>query len=274
MSFKLALGQLRVNPGAKDENLRCACDSVAEAAAAGARLVLLPEALPFGWTDSSALKLADTIPTGNHCVRLRHAARQHSMYVCAGLVEREGERLFNSAVFIDPRGEVLIHHRKMYEVDIAHHMYSLGDRLSVARTPLGTIGVMICADGFAPGQAITRSLALMGADIVVSPCAWAVPADHDNEKEPYGKLWADNYGAVARDYRIWIAGCSNVGPINEGPWKGRKCIGCSMVVDPAGQPVARAPYGEDAATILYANIEIAPRPAQGTQWEDYLRGRR
>jgi len=44
---------------------------------------------------------------------------------------------------------------------------------------------MICADAFAKDHVLSRSLGYMGADIIISPCAWAVPADHDNLKTPY-----------------------------------------------------------------------------------------
>lgn len=56
----------------------------------------------------------------------------------------------------------------------------------------------------------------MGAQIILSPCAWAVPPDHDNVIEPYGQLWLDNYSPVARDFKMWIAGTSNVGVITGG----------------------------------------------------------
>jgi predicted amidohydrolase len=128
------------------------------------------------------------------------------------------------------------------------------------------MGLMICADAFAAGQVITRTLGYMGADIILSPSAWAVPADHDNAKEPYGKLWLDNYCPVARAFRTWIAAASNVGWITDGPWKGRPCIGCSLVVDPAGQAVLQGPYGAEAETILYVDINLEPRPARGDQW--------
>jgi predicted amidohydrolase len=113
---------------------------------------------------------------------------------------------------------------------------------------------MICADAFANGQVVSRTLALMGATIILSPCAWAVPADHDNVRTPYGRVWLDNYGPVARDFRIWIAGCSNVGAINDGPWRGRNCIGCSLVIGPNGQPALRGPYGVEAEEILYLDV--------------------
>jgi predicted amidohydrolase len=170
-------------------------------------------------------------------------------------------------VLIGPDGGLLLHHRKLNELDIAHDFYAPGDRLSVASTPLGTLGVMICADAFAPGQVVSRTLGLMGADIILSPCAWAVPADHDNAKEPYGQLWLDNYCPVARDFRLWIAGVSNVGWLNDGPWNGRKCIGCSLVVGPDGRKALMGPYGADAEAILYADINLEPRPARGDGWE-------
>jgi predicted amidohydrolase len=268
----IALAQIRVDDDA-EANTGRALNAINRAAKEGTKIVLLPEALPFGWTNPAAIKRAEGIPEGKFCVALREAAKKHGVFVCSGIIEKAEGRLFNAAVLIDPAGNVILHHRKIYELDIAHDLYSLGTKLEVARTVLGTIGMMICADAFAPGQVLARSLGLMGADLVLSPCGWAVPADHDNGKDPYGKLWLDNYGPVARDFRLWIAGCSNVGPIGHGRWRGRKCIGCSMVMGPEGKAVLRGPYGEDAETILHTTITPEPRPAQGTGWEEFWRNR-
>ena len=41
-----------------------------------------------------------------------------------------------------------------------------------------------------------------------------------------------------------VVGVSNVGWITDGPWKGRKCIGCSLAVGPGGAILAQGPYGE------------------------------
>lgn len=122
---------------------------------------------------------------------------------------------------------------------------------------------MICADAFADRQAVSRALAMMGAEIILSPCAWAVPADHDNASDPYGGLWMDNYAPVARDHRLWIAGCSNVGPIEAGPWAGRRCIGCSLVVGPGGGVVLQGRYGEGADELLYGEIGSGSASAGG-----------
>jgi predicted amidohydrolase len=99
----------------------------------------------------------------------------------------------------------------------------------------------------------------MGAQLIVSPCAWAVPPDFDNHATPYGQLWIENYGPVCRDCGIWIAGCSNVGPIRSGPWAGHKCIGASMVVGPGGDVQARGRFGVDAEELLILDVELPPR---------------
>jgi predicted amidohydrolase len=258
--FKLAMVQMLVEGGQKAANLRRAVQRIHEAAEGGANVVLLPEALTLGWTHASAGTQSEAIPAGESCQRLAQAAGESSVFVCAGLIERSGDRVFNAAVLIDPSGTVILHHRKLNELDIASGLYALGDRLGVAETPLGRIGLMICSDAFASGHVISRALGVMGARLILSPCAWAVPADHDNVREPYGQLWRDSYGPVAREFKIWIAGASNVGPIDSGPWAGRKCIGCSLLVGPDGQPALMGPYGENAEAILYADVTLeAPR---------------
>jgi predicted amidohydrolase len=262
--FKLALAQILVESGAKARNLKRAAEAITKAASLGADIVLLPEALTTGWTDPSGRELADEIPDGESCKILSAAAVAEKIFVCAGLIERSKGREYNSAVLIDPAGNVLLRHRKIFELEIAHELYALGDSLAVAETALGRVGVMICADGFAPGQAITRSLGLMGADIILSPCAWAVPPEHDNVQEPYGQLWLDNYGPVAREYRIWIAAASNVGPIKKGPWAGRKCIGCSMVVGPSGEKIFQGTYGERTEELTCLMVTPESRPGRGT----------
>lgn len=254
--MKLALAQMLVEPGQPLANLVRAEQRITGAVARGAEVVLLPECLDLGWTHPSARELATAIPDGASCQRLMAAAQRHQVFVCAGIVERAGNRLFNAAVLVDPKGRVLLHHRKIHELDFGRELYATGDRLGVADTPLGRIGLMICADGFAPGQVISRTLALMGAQIILSPCAWAVPADHDNAREPYGGLWMENYGAVCREHGMVIAGCSNVGTITAGPWSGRPCIGCSLVIGGDGEALVRGPYGSDAEELILLDVPL------------------
>ena len=271
LPFKLAVAQMHVVGGELERNLEHAAEMIQEAAENGAQVVLLPEAMDLGWTDPSALTMAEPVPGGKTAAMLSRMAKMHQVYICSGLTEKDGETVYNSAVLVDPSGELILLHRKINELDIGHPYYALGRSLQVVQTDLGAIGVLICADASTGRQELLRTLSYMGADIILSPSAWAVPADHDNAKEPYGDTWWNAYKPVARDFRVWIASCSNVGGMTGGPWKGWRAIGCSMVIGPGGSEILNAPYGEDADTILYVDITPEPRPGQGTTWHNYWR---
>src|SRR3954471_10031629 len=252
--YRAGMAQILVEGGRPDDNLARAEAAIDRAAAEGCRLVVLPECLDLGWTDPSARDLARPIP-GPHADHLARAAREHRVFVAAGLVERAGDRLYNAAVLLGPDGRLLLHHRKINELDIALDLYAIGDRMGVVETELGTIGLATCADNFGNSLAIGHVLARMGAQLILSPSAWAVDADHDNEREPYGKLWLDSYSELARLYDVTVIGVSNVGWLTAGPWEGRKVIGCSLAVGPGGAVLARGPYGENAEALVAVEVE-------------------
>lgn len=268
-AFRLGMAQILVEGGNPVANIERATVATCQAAKLGCDIIVLPECLDLGWTDPSARELAQTIP-GPHFDRLSAAAADAGIFVAAGLVERSGTRLFNAAVLIDRRGDLLLHHRKINELDIALDLYSIGDRLGVIETELGTLGLAICADNFSSSLAVGHVLARMGAQVILSPSAWAVDADHDNRREPYGKLWLDAYSELTRLYDVTVVGVSNIGSITGGPWKGRKCIGCSLAVATQGV-IGRGPYDEAGITC----VDIRPRPpvARGTQIADSLKAR-
>jgi predicted amidohydrolase len=269
--FFLAMAQTLVEGGRPAANLDRAISAIRRAADLGCRIVVLPECLDLGWTDPSARELGQPIP-GPHFDRLAEAARESSIFVAAGLVERAGRRLFNAAVLIGPTGELLLHHRKINELDIALDLYSIGDRLGVVETELGTFGMAICADNFSDSLAVGHLLARMGAQVILSPSVWAVDADHDNVRDPYGQLWLDAYTELARLYDVTVVGVSNVGRITGGPWQGRRCIGCSLSVGPTGV-LARGPYGEMAEAVTVVKIEPRRPVGRGTTVAGALRRR-
>src|SRR5438093_873335 len=101
-SFNLGICQMRVVAGDPVHNRAHAAELVAEARRLGADVALLPECCDLGWTDPSSRELAEPIPGGATCRALAAAARESGLYVCAGLVERDGEQVYNAAVLIDP----------------------------------------------------------------------------------------------------------------------------------------------------------------------------
>jgi predicted amidohydrolase len=260
MTFRLGMAQLLVEGGQPETNLARAVERIGQAAGQGCRLVVLPECLDLGWTHPSARQLAQPIP-GLHFDRLADAARRHGLYVAAGLVERAGDRLYNAAVLIGPAGDLRLLHRKINELDIALDLYAIGDRLAVAETELGTLGLTVCADNFPTALAAGHVLARMGAQVILSPSAWAVDADHDNRTQPYGQLWRGAYRQLTTLYDLTVVGVSNVGWLTAGPWQGRKCIGCSLAMGPGGALLAAGPYGEAAEALVV--VEITPRPSIG-----------
>lgn len=262
-SYKLAMGQMLVEGGRPQENMARAVAMIEQASKQDCRVIVLPEALDLGWTHTSVFELAEPIP-GPRSDQLAAAAKEFGIYVVAGLTERDGDRIYNSAVLISPQSEMLLKYRKINVLDIAQNLYSIGDRMAVANTSIGTIGVNICADNFSSSLSLGHSLARMGAQIILSPCAWAVRADYDNEKTPYGDSWKQSYSTLAKLYDITVVGVSNVGWMTEGPWKGRKCIGCSLAIGPDGNIIAEGPYGESAEALIVIDINLVEPKAKGT----------
>lgn len=249
------MAQILVEGAEPDANLERACRAIHQSAAEGAAIVVLPECLDLGWTHPCAYELAMPIP-GPRTDQLAGTARECGVYTAAGLVERDGPRIYNAAVLISPSGEILLKHRKINELDIARDLYSVGDRLGVAETEYGRIGITICADNFPDSLELGRSLARMGSRLLLSPCAWAVDGDHDNMRTPYGSLWLNSYSELARSCGMTVVGVSNVGWLRAGPWAGRKCIGCSLAVSSSGAVLAQGPYGECGEAILVVDTLV------------------
>lgn len=268
--FKLAMGQMLVEGGQVEQNLERAREMMKQAADLGCKVIVLPECLDVGWTYPGATELTQPIP-GRPSDYLCQTARDSGIYVVAGLTERIGKRIFNTGVLISPEGEILLKHHKINILDIAQNLYSTGQSLSVVETPLGTIGLNICADNFSSSHVIGHCLARMGARIILSPCAWAVPADKDlHAEKPVTQNWIDSYTNLARLYDLTIVGVSNVGWLKAGPWKGYKCIGGSLAVGPGGKILAQCPHGQDAVNLQTVEITIVEQEVTGTNIAEML----
>jgi predicted amidohydrolase len=247
------MAQMLVLGGRPAENLARAAGMIQRAAEAGCSAVVLPECLDFGWTDPSARQAAQPIP-GEHSSQLVSAAREYKIWVAGGLVERDGDRLFNTAVLVSPNGETALKHRKVNELALAHDLYSLGTGIAVADTELGRVGLAICADNYPDSPEISGALGRMGCRLLLSPCAWAVDGDHDNAVKPYGKIWREAYQALTTRFPMTVIAVSSVGGITGGPWAGRKCVGCSLAYGPGGVVLAEGPADEEALLIVDANV--------------------
>ena len=270
MTYKVGMGQILVEGGSVKANLKRAVAMIELAAEKGCRIVVLPECLDCGWTYPESAELARPVP-GAYSDVLAEAALKNGIYVVAGLTERAGDLIYNTAVLISDKGEILLKHRKINVLTIAQDIYSIGDRLGVAHTPLGTIGIDICADNFHNALVFGHVLGRMGAELILAPSAWAVDGDHDNVKDPYGAFWMRSHSELSRLYDLTIISVSNVGWINAGVWKGRKCIGCSMAVGPGGKKLADSPFGVEAEFLNIVEVTLLPRTVKGTAISNMLK---
>jgi predicted amidohydrolase len=273
VNIKIGMAQVLVKGGDFQENLAKAESFITQSNQMGCDIVVFPECMDLGWTYPKAKELAQPIP-GKFSESLCDGAKKNGIYIVAGLTEEDNDKIYNSAILVSPEGQILLKHRKINVLSIAQDLYSTGDRLGVAHTPIGTIGINICADNFPDSLVFGHSMARMGAQIIISPSAWAVKADHDNMKEPYGGMWENSYRELSALYEIYVIGVSNVGWITGGPWDGRKCIGSSLAVGTKGNIIKKGKYGVDAEELIVFESELINKTVTGTDFYKYVNERK
>jgi predicted amidohydrolase len=147
---------------------------------AEAEVIVLPELFNTGYLITSreeAFDLSEPVPGGKTTEALCSAARKKNVHIIAGLNERQGDTLFNSAVVTAPSG-YLATYRKIHLFNEEKLWFQPGD-LGFAVYDIGSckIGVMICFDWFFPES--MRTLALKGADLICHPANLVLPFCQD-----------------------------------------------------------------------------------------------
>jgi len=130
-------------------------------------VILLPEGITIIGTGKTFADVAETVP-GPTTATLGELAKRHASYVVAGIYEREGEILYNTAVLIDRQGNLAGKYRKVYlpESEIEGGL-TPGNDYPVFTTDFGKVGLMICYDVFYSDPA--HALARQGAEIILLP---------------------------------------------------------------------------------------------------------
>lgn len=268
-TVKIGMIQMAVVFHNPQQNLHHANKLVSQAASMGAEICILPECMDLGWATPEAPVLAQPIP-GSISDALCDIACNHRVWLLSGITEREGSRVYNAAILISPDGEIRAKHRKINILTDVESMYSVGDRLAVTDTPFGKIGISICADNLSPSLCLGHSLARMGAQMILSPCAWAVTPDRNPITHPYGDEWHVPYHTLSSLYHIPIVGVSNVGSMPVGVWAGWKAIGNSIAYDSDGQCIATLPYGTDAECVKVIDVTVHHSSILGTELAEHI----
>ena len=225
-------------------------DLLTQARAAGARLLVLPEACLGGYL-ANLDGAADGPPAlaldGPELARVRELAGD--VVVCLGLCELADGVRYNTAVCLDGSG-VLGVHRKVHQPLSEDAWYAAGDSFTAFDTPVGRIGMLICYDKAFPEAA--RSLALDGAQLIAVLSAW--PAGRTNSHPDLAQdRWTMRHDlfdrARALENQVVLVSANQSGTFGD-----LRFVGSAKVVGPGGEVLAATGVGEGLAV---AEIDLA-----------------
>lgn len=225
------------------ENLGTVARIVKDAAARGARLVLLPENFAFMGDEQTRAKHAETLGEPHAPIQsaLAALAREHHIHLVAGgMPERSDDvaRPYNTALAFAPNGALAASYRKIHLFDV-----ELADGSSYEESRGNTAGerpVVFDAAGFRLGLSICydlrfpelyRELTREGAEVLLVPAAFTLHTGKDH--------WHVLLRARAIEAQSYVVAAAQWGkhPL------GRVTYGHALVADPWGTVVAEAPDG-------------------------------
>ena len=265
----------------REANLQRSIDGIREAAAEGARLILLQElhtGVYFCQTEESGrFDMAETIP-GPTTETLAALALELDVVIVASLFERRAAGLYhNTAVVLESDGSLAGIYRKMHIPDDPGYYekfyFTPGDiGFEPIDTSVGRLGVLVCWDQWFPEAA--RLMALAGAELLLYPTAigWD-PSDEADEQARQREAWITVQRGHAIANGLPLLACNRMGtePDPSGQSEGAHFWGSSFVVGPQGEFLAQATA--DQAQVLTVEIDLA-RSEQVRRIWPYLRDRR
>ncbi|MER2297814.1 MAG: nitrilase family protein [Pseudomonas sp.] len=228
-------------------SLALACRAVSE----GANLIVLPELANTGYTFHSraeAYAHAEVLDHGPSQQAWAEFAQSNQVYLAAGFAERDGLRLYDSAVLFGPQGR-LGHYRKAHLWNQEKLWFTPGDLgFPVFETPIGRIGLLICWDIWFPE--VSRLMAGQGADIICSlnNWVWTPPPLFDAA----GRCMASYLTMTAAHVNnLYIAAANRIG--NE---RGGRFLGCSLIAGTDGWPIGEVADAQEQC-IVYADVDLS-----------------
>lgn len=155
------------NTASPAENVALFIQSIEKSVSANADVILLPEGITVVGNNKPYTEIAESIP-GPTTKALGQIAKARHAYIVAGIYEREGATLYNTAVLLDRNGAVAGKYRKVYlPREEVENGLTPGIHYPVFQTDFGKVGLMICYDVFFAEPA--RALANQGADMILMP---------------------------------------------------------------------------------------------------------
>ena len=225
-------------------NLDTATRLIRESAGYGAETICLPEMWPFIGSDQDKVAGAETLD-GPSMSAMRELARETGAWLLPGSFAEQSEvpnRVYNCATVIDPSGEVVAVYRKihLFDIDLATGPRLMetdtvvpGTQAVLADTAMGRVGLSVCYDLRFPH--LYQALREAGAQVLTVPAAFTSHTGKDH--------WEVLLRARAIEQQCYVVAPDQGGRHNSK----RESHGHSMIVDPWGHVVARAPDGPGLA---------------------------
>lgn len=243
MARMIKIAAAQTNPGLMKyrENLESILLKIREAAGNQADLIVFPECSLSGYVFNSreeALPGAETI-SGPATSEITSLCQVLKVYVILGLLEKEGDKLFNAAAFIGPEGLIGKYRKNHLPFLGIDRFVDRGDGpFKVHHSPIGNIGMEICYDIAFPES--SRVLTLQGAEILVISTNF--PHDRDDMID---------YVIPTRavENTIYVVAADRVGRE-----RGTTFAGRSKIADVSGKTLALA--SPDKEEIIYAGVDL------------------
>lgn len=248
----LRVGLVQLNTRSdRATNLAAIEQLVGEAAARGARFIMLPEYAPYLGPNEGVQQSAEPVP-GPLTERYAALARRHNIYLHAGsMVERTETpgKYSNTSVVFNPDGDILAKYRKihLFDVEIPGRVsekesdnVAPGDEIVTVEIEGVTFGLAICYDLRFPE--LFRLLALKGAEVLCNPAAFTLFTGKDH--------WEVLLRARAIENQAWMLAAAQWG-VHE---PNGTCYGRSMAIDPWGTVTAQA---SDGVCVVVTDIDTS-----------------
>ena len=234
-TVRVAMCQIFSLDGDRSGNFVRIENAITEAKDAGADIICFPETVILGWVNSDAHERAHPIP-GEDSDRLCELAKKYQAHLCAGLAEKDGLNLYDSAVLINDKGQILLKHRKMNILtELMTPPYTAGNQVNTVETKFGKIGLLICADTHK--DKILNRMAALKPNLLLVPYGYA---ERESKWPAHGKQLEKVVKKAAWKSGAPVVGTNLVGEITRGPWKGRIFGGHSVAADKNGKTLTIA----------------------------------
>jgi N-carbamoylputrescine amidase len=253
---RVAVCQVLAIDGDREGNFRRIEYALESARDAGAAIAAFPESVILGWENPDAHRMAEPIP-GRDSDRVSALAVKYGIMIAIGLDEKDGGRLYDSAILVDKTGRILWKHRKLNVLaQLMEPPYTQGlpDGIGAVDTEYGRIGVLICADTVVDSYA--ERIASLKPDLMLIPYGWAAEMD----KWPqHAKTLERLITGRAAQWKCPIVGTDLVGMMTHGPWKGQTFGGASVVADGTGKVLALLRDRDVEVRVIDLPLRRAPR---------------